>query len=186
MRLVLIRHAASAPAPDLAEPLWPLSEEGDAQAQALATLLSARGVDPDCVVRLVSSPYLRALQTLRPLANRLGLPLYQHRDLAERRLSSLRLDDWRAQLARTWKDFDYVLPGGESSRACQNRVCSALQQIAQQHADHDTVAVCSHGNAIALFLQHLQPTFGFDDWATMGNPEIYLCRHSPEGFELMA
>jgi hypothetical protein len=33
--------------------------------------------------------------------------------------------------------------------------------------------VSSHGNAIALYLHALEPSYGFDNWAAMRNPELF-------------
>jgi phosphohistidine phosphatase len=67
MRLVLVRHADSAPGtPD---ELRTLTREGYEQARALGERLRAEGVRPDAVL---SSPLLRALQTAEALG--LGEP----------------------------------------------------------------------------------------------------------------
>jgi phosphohistidine phosphatase SixA len=56
----------------------PLTAIGLAQARALADRLQK--VDPP---RLLSSPYVRCVQTLEPLAERLGVPIEPHPALAE-------------------------------------------------------------------------------------------------------
>jgi 8-oxo-dGTP diphosphatase len=56
----------------------PLTASGWAQAEALAERLQK--VDPP---RLLSSPYVRCMQTLEPLAERLGLPIEPEWLLAE-------------------------------------------------------------------------------------------------------
>lgn len=58
--------------------LRPLDERGRRQAQALPGLLA-----PYRPVRLLTSPYLRCVQTLEPLAAALGLPLAGREELAE-------------------------------------------------------------------------------------------------------
>jgi phosphohistidine phosphatase SixA len=68
----LVRHAHAGKksawlGPDLARPL---SERGRGQAAGLVDQLAGQPVR-----RLVSSPAVRCLQTLRPLAERLGLPI---------------------------------------------------------------------------------------------------------------
>ena len=73
---LLVRHAWAG---DSA--LWigddrarPLDEEGVKRAAELAELLSEKGV-----TRVLTSPYLRCVQTVAPLARALGLPLeYRH------------------------------------------------------------------------------------------------------------
>ncbi|MAV24801.1 MAG: hypothetical protein CMQ05_01615 [Gammaproteobacteria bacterium] len=111
---------------------------------------------------LFASPYPRAIATLSPTAERLGLTIETVPDLRERKLSEGLLTDWRASLQRNWEDFDFALPGGESSRICQTRVVNALNQLVHENEGR-TIAAASHGNAIALFLHHLSPSFGFDE-----------------------
>jgi 2,3-bisphosphoglycerate-dependent phosphoglycerate mutase len=64
--LYLIRHCASVGQ----HPDAPLSGQGRAQAMALADRLADRQID-----RIVSSPFLRAVQSIAPLAQRMGLPV---------------------------------------------------------------------------------------------------------------
>ena len=175
-KLLLIRHAESAPDRDLPEPEWPLSPEGERQAEALVQSLN--------VDRLFSSPYPRAIATLAPTAERLGLTIETVSDLRERKLSEGVLTDWRASLQRTWEDFDFALPGGESSRICQIRVVNALNQLARDN-EGSTIAAASHGNAIALFLHHLNPGFGFDEWEAMQNPHVFELEFSLSGWSLI-
>lgn len=56
----------------------PLSDKGDAQALALAEQMTGLGID-----RILSSPYLRCVQTVQPLADKLGLAVEQVEALAE-------------------------------------------------------------------------------------------------------
>lgn len=66
----LIRHAQSHPMARTAHSEWPLSELGRKQAQRLGELLLPLGIE-----RLVSSPFTRCLQTIRPFAERAGLKI---------------------------------------------------------------------------------------------------------------
>ncbi|MEM7365563.1 MAG: histidine phosphatase family protein [Pseudomonadota bacterium] len=175
-KVLLIRHAESAPNPDLPEPEWPLSPEGERQAQALAETLNV-----DC---LYASPYGRAIGTLSPAAERLGLSIETVQDLRERKLAGELLKDWRASLQRSWEDFDVALPGGESSRTCQTRVVNALKEIVQANEGR-TIAAASHGNAIALFLNHLNPDFGFDQWEAMQNPHVFELAYANRTWSLI-
>lgn len=58
--------------------LRPLSRNGRAQAKALVDLL----VNSD-VMRVLSSPYTRCIETVEPLAKKLGLEVELNEDLAE-------------------------------------------------------------------------------------------------------
>ena len=121
---------------------------------------------------IVSSPYTRALQTVQPLAGRLGLSIAVDGDLRERQLSAGPLDDFQRWLEATWSDFDLTYPGGESSAAAQARVSGAIRRIAESAGDRPVV-VASHGNALALFLRTIDPTVDFQFWSRMSLPDVY-------------
>jgi 8-oxo-dGTP diphosphatase len=78
--LHLIRHAAAGSRDRWEGPdeRRPLSSKGLRQADDLAGALAGIGV-----TRVLSSPYLRCVQTLEPLATVLGTPVEPHPDLAE-------------------------------------------------------------------------------------------------------
>lgn len=163
----LLRHAESTVVPALPESDWPLSEAGVRQADHLRICLEPLGVD-----LVVSSPFVRAVETVRPFCQATGIELRIDRDLSERRLSGVWIRDFEEILRKTWKDFDFVLPGGESSRACQERVAGCILRLATA-ARGQTLLVSSHGNAIALFLNSLDPAFGWSEWRAMRNPDLY-------------
>jgi len=86
----LVRHAKAGHRPaDLSnDRLRPLTESGWQQANALAVSLSeAVAVGP-----LLSSPFLRCMQTLEPLADRLGIPVVADDRLAENKSTKAMLD----------------------------------------------------------------------------------------------
>ena len=88
-----------------------------------ATHETVRDALIDCAsTRAYSSPYLRARQTIEPIAQARGLTIETVEDLRERLLSPADLPDWRAHLKRSWEDFDYAPAGGETSREAQARV----------------------------------------------------------------
>ena len=165
--LLLIRHAESAPSRDIPEADWLLSPTGVQQAQQLAAALQRWKIDA-----VFASPYARAKATIEPFTQAVGLSVHVIADLRERRLTEGRRDDWLTLLRQAWADFNFALPHCESSYDCQRRMRHCLEQLAATHRGQ-TLAVCSHGNAIALYLHSLDTTFGFEAWAAMQNPDIF-------------
>ena len=119
-----------------------------------------------------SSPYLRARQTIEPIAHARGLAIETIEDLRERMLSPAELPDWRAHLKRSWEDFDYAPPGGESGRIAQARIVRVLDTIASRHSA-GTVILASHGNLIALALHAIMPGVDYEFWESIPMPAVF-------------
>ena len=144
----------------------PLTEEGRAQAKALAERLAGVGIE-----RIVSSPYARALRSIEPLAQRLGLPVEVDPRLAERVLGAGERPDWRERLRETFLDPELCLEGGELSRAAMERGAAALEEALRGGAM--TTAVVTHGNLLVLLLRYFDGRFGFEAWQMLTNPDVF-------------
>jgi len=163
--LYLLRHAQSAASLEVEEVQWPLSHLGKRQATALADLLA-----PLSIERVYSSPYLRARQTAEPFAEKTGLRLILDNALGERRLSKDALARFGEVWRRSWDDLDYAPLGCESSLEAQERFAGAVRRIVHQTAA-ETIAVCSHGHVIGLFLRHLDGALGRERTEALRNPD---------------
>jgi 2,3-bisphosphoglycerate-dependent phosphoglycerate mutase len=170
--LVLVRHAV----PFLPVPGGPddfgrgLTDEGHAQAEQLAAELTA--LEP---VEIVSSPYLRAVQTVAPAARRLGLPVRAVPALREWDSGLAPRPDFAEHYAASWADPGFVRPGGESLARLSERAVAALAELAGRHGG-GTVVVGSHGT----FVSRALAGFGVAvDWAfsqAMPMPAVYRLR----------
>ena len=87
-------------------------------------------------------------------------------------MSPVDLPDWRAQLKRSWEDFDYAPVGGETSRKAQARVVRVLEMVAARHED-GTVILASHGNLIALALNAFMPSVDYAFWESIPMPAVF-------------
>ncbi len=111
-RMILMRHgqsefnlhfSATKRDPGITDPsLTPL---GQAQAEAAAQALAGEGI-----IRIVASPYTRALQTAAPTARALGLPVQVHAGVRERYHFKCDIGSSPATLAAAWPDhvFDHL------------------------------------------------------------------------------
>jgi 2,3-bisphosphoglycerate-dependent phosphoglycerate mutase len=166
--LYLVRHCESSDqAPDA-----PLTSLGHQQAERLAESLRPLGI-----ARIVSSPYLRACQSVEPLARHLGLAVETDDRLIERVLSAESLDDWRERLRAAWDDHDLALPGGESSRQATRRGLAALEEIVAD--GRQPTVVVSHGNLISLLLHAFDGRPGFATWEQLTNPDVFEIVQQP-------
>jgi probable phosphoglycerate mutase len=126
-----------------------LSEEGRAQAEALACRVATLGG----VTAVYTSPLERARETAAPIARALGLRPRSERGLLEcdfgdwtgRKLTELRrLTQWRA-VQRYPSGFRF--PAGESFADMQRRIGSTLARLVAAHPGETVVAV-SHADPI--------------------------------------
>lgn len=176
-QIVLVRHAAATgQGADAA-----LTGEGQRQAQLLADRLL-----PLRIQRVISSPFVRATESIEPFCRRTGLRLETDNRLVERVLSAQPHPDWLEQLRRSFDEPDYCLEGGESSRAAQARGTSA---VATALASGERCALVTHGNLLALICKSIDATVGFDFWSRLSNPDAFLVDvddRGPTGFSRIA
>ena len=168
--ILLVRHAEPVKPGTVGfdEFTRPLTEKGIRDAHRLCEMHASVRIDA-----AYSSPYLRARRTIEPIARARGITIETIDDLRERMLSPGELPDWRTHLKRSWEDFDYALPDGESSRIAQGRVMRVLDMIAMRHAG-GTVVVASHGNLIALSLHAIMPdVVDYAFWEVIPMPAVF-------------
>lgn len=167
--LILVRHAQSAPDRSLPERDWPLSERGRQQAAELAPTLAELGVDV-----LASSPFVRAVATLKPYADAAGLEIAIDEDLRERSLGGWLATTEEAEEAirRMHADLDFKLEGGETGRACLARFQAALARVVAAHPGR-TIAVGSHGGVIGHLLASHEALTG-EFWRRIRNPHLFV------------
>ncbi|MGJ7913263.1 histidine phosphatase family protein [Neobacillus sp. LXY-1] len=144
-----------------------LTEKGLSQANDLANYLSNKKVD-----QIISSPYIRAIQSIRPLAEKLQLNIEKDPRLAERVLSTQNLVDWLEQLKETFVDFEKKLEGGESSREAQKRILKVVEEV----QDNKTAIIVTHGNIMSLLINYFDRSFSFEEWKKLSNPDVFLLK----------
>jgi|ERR1700722_13776352 len=169
LTVLLVRHAEPiAPGTQgFDEFTRPLTAKGMRDAEQLRAMHASTRIDA-----AYSSPYLRARQTIEPIAQARGLAIATIEDLRERMLSLAELPDWKTHLRRSWEDFDYAPPGGESGRVAQARVVRVLDTIASRHLS-GIVILASHGNLIALALHAFMPNVGYEFWESIPMPAVF-------------
>jgi 2,3-bisphosphoglycerate-dependent phosphoglycerate mutase len=170
LTVLLVRHAEPiAPGtPGFDEFTRPLTTKGLRDAHQLCERYASRQIDA-----AYSSPYLRARQTIEPIAHARGIAIDTIDDLRERMMSTGELADWRTHLRRSWQDFDYAPPGGESGRIAQARVVRVLDTIAMRHST-GVIIVASHGNLIALALHAIMPdVVDYTFWESIPMPALF-------------
>ena len=168
LEIVLVRHAQSVPpvagGPD--ELHRPLTPAGLAAAAALAPSLIA--LRPAAVV---SSPYLRAVQTVAPVASALGLTVETAWELREWDSGVQPGPDWAEHYEASWADPALARPGGESLDQLTERAFSAMAALAEEHGR--LVVVGSHGTFVARLLAGMGHDVDVAFWRNMPMPAVY-------------
>ena len=171
-RLILIRHAETAPEWGLPAETWGLSSTGAAQAEALARA----SFWPE-IRALYSSDEPKAVATARPAAVSHGLRLRLVPGVREVRRPVGRLEDYDAAV-RGYLGGTGRWPGWEPLAAAELRVWRSIGRILRAHPE-GYVAIVSHGLVLALYacrLLGLRDRYGF--WRTI--PFAGWARVQPE------
>jgi probable phosphoglycerate mutase len=134
----------------------PLSARGHEQARELARTLGERPVGA-----IYSSDLGRALETARPLADRLRLevrvtPALRERSFGENegRSSAEVAVELGTRTGSTWHGADDRHPGGESVREVYERVATFLDELLEE-PPADEIAVVTSGGPIRLATAYL-------------------------------
>ncbi|MGW6934769.1 histidine phosphatase family protein [Lentzea sp. NPDC054927] len=168
-RIVLVRHAQSV-RPQLGSPDYdqrPLTAAGLAAAEALVSRLV--GFSPAAVL---SSPQLRAVQTVAPTAAALGLAVTTWPELREWESGLLPSADWETLYAYSWAHPGFAHGSGESLDALTVRAGKALARMADEHPDA-TVLVGSHGTFASRALIAAGRQADWEFCRAMPMPAIY-------------
>lgn len=165
--IYLVRHCSA----DGQQPNAQLTEQGQQQAQELVHFFRDKNIE-----KIYSSTYVRAVQSVEPLAETLNLKIQQEQRLTERVFSTVIMDDWMTWFKKGFENPDLVFEGGESGRAAQARIVDMFEEIFA--SKEEQIVVASHGNLIAMFIQTINPNFGFQDWKRLSNPDVFLIHYS--------
>jgi 2,3-bisphosphoglycerate-dependent phosphoglycerate mutase len=172
-KVYVVRHCEAEGQPREAR----LTDKGYQQALEMAEFFSDKEIQ-----RVVSSPFIRAIDSITPLAEQKGLILETDERLTERILSTYVLEDWMDKLKETYEDMDLRFDGGESSQEATNRGVSLVDEIINSEANE--IVIVTHGNLMSLLLKNFDPEFGFEEWRTLSNPDVFLL-HFQQGNVLL-
>jgi broad specificity phosphatase PhoE len=162
VRLLLIRHGQSVGNAAQRIQGWddqPLTDVGRAQAVALARHLA----DRYNVCSLYCSPLLRARETAEIIAGQLGLTVQCDDRLKEHdcgAITGMCFEEVAAhfpEVARGWREDARrtPIPGEEGIVVFQQRVLSAMEEIAGSHGETDTLAIIAHGGTLSAYVAGL-------------------------------
>jgi 2,3-bisphosphoglycerate-dependent phosphoglycerate mutase len=170
--IYLIRHCEAEGQPYEAN----LTKRGLIQAKHLGDFFSMIKID-----QIISSPFLRAIQSIEPTSNEKKIDIVLDERLSERKLSSIDLPDWLEKLEATFEDMELKFDGGESSQEATNRAISVIDEIIK--SENQITIVVTHGNLMSLILKQFNKEFGFENWKSLSNPDMYLLKYKNNEFD---
>ncbi|WMJ87044.1 histidine phosphatase family protein [Anaerocolumna sp. MB42-C2] len=141
--------------------LRPLTKQGHRDAKLVTAYLRDKGIHV-----VLSSPYLRAIDTVKDFADASGLevkPIYEFR---ERKVDSAWIEDFTSFTKKQWEDFDYKLSDGESLREVQERNIKTLNNVLDLH-EGKNIVVGTHGTALSTMIHYYDNTYGYEDFEKM-------------------
>lgn len=133
-------------------------------------------VDKDIDI-VLSSPYKRAVDTIKDFADAHDLAIRAIEDLRERCVGSGWIDNFGEFCKKQWEDFDYKLPDGENLREVQDRNIAALMAILKIYQNKNIV-IGTHGTALSVIINYFDPAFGYRDFDQIKNQMPWVVRFS--------
>ncbi|MER7072189.1 histidine phosphatase family protein [Terrabacter sp. NPDC000476] len=189
MRLFLVRHGQThanvARQLDTAVPGLDLTDEGRAEARALADRLGGEDLGA-----IYTSDLVRTQQTAGPLAELLGLEMVVLPGLREIQAGDYEMStDWQPYVDAVirWRDDPaHAIPGGESGAGFFARYDDAIARIAAD--GHASAVAVSHGAAMRVWCSAslgLPPEFF--DGRRLDNAHVVTMERDPgSGWRLLA
>ena len=169
--IYFIRHAETIYRAEDEDFNRPLSQKGLEDAKGLINNFKDIQID-----MIYSSPYLRAIDTIRPLAVDQDLDIALINNLKERKVADHYIDDFFEFATNQWNDFEYSLTGGESLKEVQKRGIQALQKIVNNHQEGNII-VAGHGTWLGVMLNHFDKFYDYEFWKTIKMPDIFLFKY---------
>lgn len=113
--------------------------------------------------QILSSPYRRAYDTIRHLAQIKQVAIQVDSYFRERKITNEWIADFNGFAQKQWQDFSFKLAHGESLQEVQDRMLEGLTVYLQNHQE-ETLVIASHGTAISCLIHYYCPQFSFVDF----------------------
>ncbi|MEC0130789.1 MULTISPECIES: histidine phosphatase family protein [Paenibacillus] len=148
-----------------------LSEKGHADAYRIKELLAE-----EKITHFVSSPYRRAVETIKYLAEASNQEIELYEELRERAIGSVEIeiseDDFLQGIRTSFSDKYYKMPDGESTQEAQERAIPVIKQLIKQHKG-GKIALGTHGNIMTIILNYFDKKYGYEFFEQTSKPDIY-------------
>lgn len=163
--IYLVRHAHTIYTPE--ELRRPLSAEGLKAVEGVTKALQGENIDI-----VISSPYLRAIQTVQGIANEIGSEIILDERFRERKVAEQPVEDHMTAMDKLWGDYSFSFEGGESNLDAQQRGVEAVKELLVRYPDKNVV-VGTHGNTMVLIMNYFDKSYDYEFWKQLEMPDIY-------------
>lgn len=153
-KIYFVRHAK----PDFSvhdDLTRPLTDKGIIDSKKLCEFLKEKSIN-----KIYSSPYKRAIDTIKELAQNINIKIEVVDDFRERKISNIWIEDFNKFSKSQWENFEYKLNDGESLNEVQSRNIKALHKILNENINQNIV-IGTHGTALSTIINYYDKTFDY-------------------------
>ena len=148
----------------------PLTDEGKADTEYVVKYLM------DAYISAVySSPFRRTIDTVKGLADMLGLDIVTIDALHERTIGKRTESDFLDYARHQWDDHTYKAQGGESLSEVRERNINVLEPLISRH-ENENIVIATHGTSLSTILNYYDSSYGYDDFMGIINLMPYIVR----------
>ena len=143
------------------------------------TKLVTEAFNDIAIDKMISSPYVRAVDTIKGVAEQKGLEIETFDDLRERKVAHGFIDDFMTFAQNQWNDFDFKLDGGESLNEVRARGVKQINVILKANEGKNLV-IGTHGTFLGVMLNYYDSKHDFEFWKTLQMPDIFMVEFEGE------
>lgn len=170
-RIYFVRHAA----PDFGikdDLIRPLTEQGLSDSKKVTEFLLNKNI-----TKVYSSPYKRAIDTVKDFTDTLSLKINIIEDFRERKIDNVWIEDFDKFSKEQWSNFNYKLSNGESLNEVQQRNIKALENILMENKD-ENIVIGTHGTALSTIINYYDKNFDYNEFKRIkGLMPLIVCMY---------
>ncbi len=176
--LYLIRHGKAAM--DGSDRERVLDSDGIIQATSLCKKIKTQFKDQK--IRIISSPFKRATQTIEKLSQDMAADIEKSQSLEEINIGKDQNLSKHQIIEKMWGDKNFKVQNGSSQSEHVDKIKDELNQILDDFYKNDyNLILISHGNSIGIILKYFLDTdFTFNDWKKISMPDMYCLSFNEE------
>ncbi|UTC81698.1 histidine phosphatase family protein [Treponema denticola] len=136
----------------------PLTNKGKKDADKLKNIFREININS-----IISSPYLRSIQTMTPLSEMKNIQIELYEDLREKKSNVWfdRIEEFQEYVKKQWSDFNYSMNQDETLNEVQRRNINVLFNILNTKTGK-TVLIGTHGTALCTILNYFDKKYGYE------------------------